>query len=403
MPRTRTGWIAQDEDGRWFYRYQYTDASGKRRNVRRLAKTEAKAETALRKALDKHDTIGENAVEGERVRFSKLADIYKDHSIKGAIYNKKEDRKIAGRKSLAPVKTVLGTLKAHFANKLIKNITHADVEEFKVIRQETPKANGEERAIASINRELELLRSMMRFAVRQGWLAYSPFERGAALISKADETRRERVLSYDEERRLLEACGERVVTYKRKGRFKDRETTMHDKGESRKHLRPLIIAALDTAARRGELLQLKWSDVDFVRQVIRLRATTTKTATARTVPMTARLNDELQRLWRESRKRSDAEVFDGLCSIKTAFASACESAGIDDFHFHDCRHTATTRMVQTGMPTAQIMKITGHTQMATFQRYVNPTDDSVRQMAKKLHELNTRAAAQHQPQAELVN
>lgn len=403
MPRVRTGWTGQDEDGRWFYRYQYTDASGKRKNVRRLAPTEAKAETALRKALDKHDTIGENAVEGERVRFSKLAKDYEKSSIFEALYDRKHERKIAGRKSIAPVKTVLETLKAHFANKLIKNITHADVEEFKLIRLETPKANGEERAIATVNRELELLRAMMRFAVRQGWLAYSPFERGASLISKADETRRARVLSYDEERRLLEACGERTVTYTRKGRFKGRETTMHDKGESRKHLRPLIIAALDTAARRGELLKLKWSDVDFNQQVIRLRATTTKTETARTVPMTARLNGELQRLWRESRKRRDAEVFDSIRFIKTAFASACESAGIEDFHFHDCRHTATTRMVQTGLPTAQIMKITGHTQMATFQRYVNPTDDSVRQIAEKLHELNTRAAAQQQPQAESVN
>lgn len=402
MPRARTGWIGQDEDGRWFYRYQYTDASGKRKNVRRLAPTEAKAEAALRQALNKQDTIGENAVEGERVRFSKLADIYEDRSIFEARYNK-NDQKIAGRRSVASVKVVLETLKAHFANKLIKNITHADVEEFKVIRLETPKANGEERAVATVNRELELLRAMMRFALRQGWLAYSPFERGASLISKADETRRERVLTYEEESLLLEACGERTVTYERKGRFKGKATTMHDKGESRKHLRPLLIAALDTAARRGELLQLKWSDVDFNGRVIRLRATTTKTATARTVPMTARLYDELQRLWRESRKRPDAEVFDGIGSIKTAFASACESAGIKDFHFHDCRHTATTRMVQTGMPTAQIMKITGHTQMATFQRYVNPTDDSVRQMAEKLHELNARAAASQQPQSEMVN
>jgi integrase len=293
-------------------------------------------------------------------------------------------------------------LKEHFKEQRITTITHSDIEDYKQKRLTTKKSNDKQRTIAGVNRELELLRAMMRFAKQQKWIHSSPFEEGAPLISKADETRRERVLTYEEERSLLVACGERVSKYKRKGRFKDKEATMIDKGEKRTHLRPLIVAALDTAARRGELLQLLWSDVDFDQELIRLRATTTKTATARTVPMTPRLKDELQFLWRLSPKRFDFEVFGGIGSVKRAFANACTSAGINDFHFHDLRHTAITRMVQTGMPTAQIMKITGHTQMITFQRYVNPTNDSLKEMAKMLHNLNTQAGAQ-QPQSELVN
>jgi len=404
MPRARTGMTGQDAAGRWYYRIQYTKASGKRCNVRRLVATKAKAENELRKMLNQHDTIGENAVDGERLRFRKLADVYEKQSIFEARYNKNE-KKIAGRKSVAPVKVSLEVLKAHFADKLIRNITHADVEAFKILRLETPKANGEERAIATVNRELELMRAMMRFAQRQGWIPYSPFERGAPLISKADETRRERVLSYEEERRLFEACGERTRTYERVRHGKIERITAHDKGERRAHLRPLIVAALDTAARRGELLQLKWKDVDFAQRVIRLRATTTKTAKARTVPITPRLYDELQKLWQLSPMRLDVEVF-GVGSIKTAFASACEDAKISGLTFHDLRHTATTRMVQTGMPESAIKKITGHTQAATFLRYVNPTDDSVRQVAEALHELNARAQAEaeaHAHESELVN
>jgi integrase len=399
MARERTGWIGQDEDERWFYRYQYTDSFGVRRNVRRLAKNESDAKSKLRKALNKFDNGGAKAVEGERVTFGKLASKYAAKKIFEPEYV--GERKVAGLRSYQHVERLLDILKDHFKEQRISTITHSDIEDYKQKRLTTKKANLKQRTIASVNRELEVLRAMMRFAKQQRWIHSSPFEEGAPIISKADETRRERVLTRDEERRLLDACGERVSKYKRKGRFKDKETTTIDKGEKRTHLRPLIIAALDTAARRGELLQLWWSDVDLDQQLIRLRATTTKTATARTVPMTPRLKDELQFLWRLSPKRLDLEVF-GVGSVKRAFANACDSAGIKDLHFHDLRHTAITRMVQTGMPTAQIMKITGHTQMITFQRYVNPTDDSLRDMAKMLHDFNTQAGTP-QAQSELVN
>lgn len=395
MPRARTGWIGQDDQDRWFYRYQYTDRFGKRRNVRRLATSESNAKSLLRKALNKQDGGGQ-IIEGERLKFGKLAEIYAQRKVFEADYV--DDRKVAGLRSYKSVELLLEILKAHFADKRISTITHSDVEEFKLLRLRTPKLNEEQRAIASVNRELELLRAMLRFAVREGWLIYSPFERGAPLISKADEARRERVLTHDEERRLLDACGERTITYMRRGK----QVTAQDNGEKRKHLRPLLIAALDTAARRGELLQLLWSDVDFDDRLIYLRATTTKTATARTIGMTQRLYDELQKLWQQSPQRDYLEVFGGISTVKRSFGSLCRDAGVEDFRFHDCRHTAITRMISSGMPAAKIMKISGHTQMITFQRYVNPNDDSVRQAATLLDSFNAQAVAQ-QETAELIN
>ncbi|HZE72004.1 MAG TPA: tyrosine-type recombinase/integrase [Pyrinomonadaceae bacterium] len=47
-----------------------------------------------------------------------------------------------------------------------------------------------------------------------------------------------------------------------------------------------------------------------------------------------------------------------------------QEAGIEDFRFHDCRHTAITRMIQAGIPATETMKISGHTQFVTFARYV---------------------------------
>ena len=372
MARARTGWITQLGDGRWLARYQYTDKSGKRRNVKRIAESEDKAKGVLRKLLNDHDQTGGFAVEGDRLTFGKLASIYAERKIIKARYQ--GDKKIAGRRSVKPVEVALTALKEHFSSKRLKSITHSDVEQYKLDRLDTPTRHGTPRSIATVNRELELLRAIFRFAIRQGWLVRSPFEMGDPLISKADETRRERTLTYEEEIKLLNACSGR-----------------------RAHLRALVITALDTAARRGELFKLKWSDVDFNNDVLRLRATTTKTATARTIGITPRVREELMKLWLESAQDMDDTVFGygkENSTIKTAWKSACRAAGVESFRFHDLRHTATTRLVQTGVPSTLVMKITGHTQHVTFARYVNPNDDSVRQAADALSNFNAQARVQ---------
>ena len=171
-----------------------------------------------------------------------------------------EGRKMVGLRSVKSARTFLAVLKEQFSMRLIRSITHSDVEKFQRERLKTQTVRGEKRTIATVNRELELLRAMLNFAKREGWLIRTPFETGSPLISKADEVHRDRLLSSTEEVRLLAACTGR-----------------------RTHLRPLIVAALDTACRRGEMLQLVWSDVDLTNRTIRIRATTTKTQRGRAV------------------------------------------------------------------------------------------------------------------------
>lgn len=385
MARQKTGWVGQDEKERWFYRFQYTDATGRRRNVRRLATSESNAKTALRKALNKHEQTGERSIEGDRLRFAKLVEIFKEKRVFEAKYH--GERKVAGLRSYKSVELLLETLGGHFANKLVKTITHSDVEQFKLERLRTLKKNKKERTIASVNRELECLRSVMNFAKREGYIHITPFERGQALISKSDETRRDRVLSREEEKRLLVACGERTYTYKRKGK----EITAHDTGERRQLLKVIIICALDTALRRGEIFKLKWSDIDFETYEIKVKAMNSKTARPRTVEMTPRLHDELLNLWNKSPKRLSLSVFGydkPESTIKKAWAGACKDAGLQDFRFHDLRHSAITRLVASGEPSANVMKISGHTQHTTFQRYVNPNSESVKVAAMRLHKYN---------------
>lgn len=419
MPRERTGFVVSRKDKktgelRWYARIQFVDPNtGQRRELIGKAKDEADAHKVLKNLKKGLAKTGESATTGDRMKFRELAGEYAKRRIIPARYH--GGRKIAGLKNDRNPKQWLATLVSHFGGRLISGIRHADIEQYKLDRlaaptradvaryeqelETNPKAElRSTRTIASVNRELELMRAVMRYAYRQGWIVRSPFETGEPLISKADEVRRERVLSYDEERRLLEACGERTLTYKRKGK----EVTAKDKGERRAYLRGLIVTALDTAMRRGEMLKLRWRDVDLAGRIITVTALNSKTARARNVVMTARVFEELSALRARASADADALVFGITDTVKKGFARACSEARIDGFRFHDFRHTAITRMVSAGIPPQEIMRLSGHTQMTTFLRYVNPTADSLRRAADLLSAFNAGAGAQDQSEG-MVN
>jgi len=111
----------------------------------------------------------------------------------------------------------------------------------------------------------------------------------------------------------------------------------------RKHLRAILICALDTGMRRGEILSLKWSDVDFEERVLTIRAFNTKTMKERQVSLTTRLTLELEKLWDASPKGRDQIVFGFTNNVKNSFRSVRTEAGLPEIRFHDLRHTAATR------------------------------------------------------------
>lgn len=107
--------------------------------------------------------------------------------------------------------------------------------------------------MATVNRELAWLRAILSFAVENDWLIKNPFAKTKGIISMTAEVERDRVLSFAEEERLLAAC------------IKERT-----------HLRPVIICALDTAMRRGEIFKMRWQDVNFETNEIYIPQTNTK-------------------------------------------------------------------------------------------------------------------------------
>jgi integrase len=373
MPRIRKG-KEVEKNGNWYARLRYTTPEGKRKDLWFPAKNKSDAGEILKKKLQELETVGEKALDGDKVKFSHLAKVYKEKKLIPAKFV--GDRKVAGLKSYKTPQMILEILVNHFGNRRIKSITHSDIEQYKLMRLETQTRRKEQRQIASVNRELEVLRAMLRFAIREGWLIRSPFEMGDPLISKADEVKRERVVSFEEEKHLLDSC------------------LLEDKQhrQRRLHLIPLLIAALDTACRRGELFKLRWNDVDLENRIITIRAMNSKTARKRTIGITPRLQEELEKLWQSGTKNPDELVFGLTHTIKTAWKSICEDAKITGLRFHDLRHTAITRMVQTKQPSAAIMKISGHSQFVTFARYVNPDTEMVTNIAEALAELTANAA-----------
>jgi integrase len=407
--------------GNLYARLQYQDENGKWKEKLKPISDKRKAQPvveSMRRELLQH---GAETLQSDKMIFREVADKYEQTKLVAASYS--NGVKVSGKRSLLPLKSALKPLIEYFGRKIIRTIKTSDLESYKskrlnmpvdaVIKNEvlTINENGEKkieikaekvqkpRAVASVNRELELLRAIFNFAVQNQWMIKNPFDLCKGVISKAAEVERDRVLSLDEENKLLAACGERTVTYTRD----NREIMMQDKGIGRKHIRPILICALDTGMRRGEMFKMRWRDVNFATGEIYIPQTNTKTEEARTVGITARLRCELEQLWDSSPKQLDGLVFGVISTIKTAWESVCRISKVKDFRLHDCRHTATTRMIASGSPHTEVMKITGHTQLKTFLRYLNITPETSRKVATRLDTYLAETSSTFRIESQAIN
>lgn len=360
------GYVFQDKDNRWFARLTYTDATGQRRNVKRRADSSSEARARLRELRSEIENHGTKSLQSSRMTFNDLSNHYEENYLREAEYI--DGRKVAGLRSVETPIYHLKVLRQYLGRRGLREITYGDIRTLRAERLRTPTKGNKQRSITSVNRELALLRRMLNVAQREGWLIRNPFNFGDPLISVADERKRERILTLEEEARLLAACA-------------------HPR---RAHLRAIVVAALDTGMRRGELLKLRWSDIDFENLLITVRAFNTKTMRERQIAMTMRLTTELQSLWDESPEDTETLVF-GVDSVKRSFGSARKVAGLSDLRFHDLRHTHATRLVASHIPLAEVGRALGHTQANTTYRYVNANVETARRAASVLDTLNASA------------
>src|SRR5215510_9765521 len=137
----RTGYVYFDESTtRWTARVTFTDSTGKKRNVRRVADSESKAEKLLRKLLNDLETKGEKTIDAEKMTFSELAEQYKSFKVKPPEY--RNFKKIAGLRSHDKTAFRVAVLIAYFGKMRIRSITPGAILRFKEDRLNTKTKNG---------------------------------------------------------------------------------------------------------------------------------------------------------------------------------------------------------------------------------------------------------------------
>jgi integrase/recombinase XerD len=168
---------------------------------------------------------------------------------------------------------------------------------------------------------------------------------------------RERVLDADEARRLIECAAPA--------------------------LQPVLIIALKTGMRRGEILSLKWSAVNFIKSFIQIKDT--KSGEPRKVPLSPAAREALKALPRIADFIFyNAETKTHLKSVVTAFETACARAEIKGLRFHDLRHTFATWYMERGGDVVALSKILGHHSLQMTLRYCNPTEGAMLQAVEKM-------------------
>ena len=207
----------------------------------------------------------------------------------------------------------------------------------------------------TVNHDLKLLRKMLNWGIRKGYLNTTPFKRGSEPVIQLEREipRARRLESEDEEQRLLDAANPR--------------------------LRAIIIALLDTACRPGEILSLQWKDVNLDRRELIVRAVKSKTRTSRIIPLSSRLLSvlEMRRLDPAGQEFGpDAYVFGDAIgqrvkSVQDAWRRARTLAGVGDLQLRDLRHEAGSRFAEAGMPINYVSGMLGHTNLTTTSRYLN--------------------------------
>lgn len=259
------------------------------------------------------------------------------------------------KKSVERERYTLKRLKPFFTGRDLLTLKRSDVRAYIDLRRNDGVAN------ATINREIGLLSAAINYARRQ-WDWDIPNNVEGMRLKEPEG--RVRSLTEDEARRLTEVA---------------------DRATRSPHLADFICLALNTGCRRGELLNLRWDQVDFKTNLILLEGKNTKSGRRRSVPMNAAARASMLNLarframycpdavWVFARKNGSRQE-----SIRQAFKTALRRAEVDDFRIHDMRHTCASWLVSAGQPLPAVRDLLGHSTVKMTERYAHLSPDNVR-------------------------
>src|SRR6266567_2225616 len=213
----------------------------------------------------------------------------------------------------------------YFAEKPIGEITKNEIIRYRKERHKQKKLTE-----TTLNRDIEVIRHVLFWAVEERILPANPLAR--TRLSRARRIKRP-ILSIQEEEQLLSVAAP--------------------------HLKPIIVCALDTGMRRGELLSQRWEDIDFFRRVLVVTKSKTAEGESRELPLSSRLF-ELLGMQRSPKGLIFTFGAESIRSVKTAWRTAVRKAGIRPFRFKDLRTTFNSRLIEAGVIKDVRMELMGH-------------------------------------------
>lgn len=224
-------------------------------------------------------------------------------------------------------------------------------------------SSGSERSPGTVNRYVGSVRHALSVAEREWeWVEENAAKRLQPLKEPKGRTR---FLDDGERARLLKAC----------------------KASSDRRLYPLVVMALGTGARQGELLRLEWPDLDLENMRVVFRET--KNDEQRSVGLSSHVLKALEPL-RKVRSIQSNLIFanrKGKAPFpRWAWQRALEEAEIKDFRFHDLRHTAASYLARGGASLMELSAVLGHKSLQMVQRYAHLTEDHTSDIVHRMNE-----------------
>jgi integrase len=277
-------------------------------------------------------------------------------------------------KRYSNLKPMLTWWKAELGHAILADLTKAKiVEKLELLskRKKTRTSDVEKAAKveatispARVNRYLAALSHCMTVAVNEWeWLENNPIRK----ISKLKEPRgRTRFLSDDERKAFLKAC----------------------QNSDYKPLYLIVVLALSTGARKSEIMNLRWADVDFSKRQIVLHET--KNGDRRVLPMAGLALDLVKEHSKVRDLKTDLLFPFGKppkpYEIRPPFEKAVKEAGLKDFRFHDLRHSAASYMAMNGASPAEIAEVLGHKTLQMVKRYAHLSEAHTHSVVASMNE-----------------
>jgi len=352
------------------YQIDYFDPNGKRIRKSFKKKKDAQAELGKRVSL---------------IAEGRYLDVKKDYktTLKELIdkYTKNHKHQVSFQNAK---KAYLENFREYFGeNTLLANIRYVNVETYRNHLRQKLTRGKTIRTDASINREMSCLHHIFTKAVEWEMMEQSPFDKGKSLLLKENNMRL-RFLTEEEIGKLLDECAP--------------------------YLRNIVECALNTGMRRGEILSLKWSQIrnGFI------YLDKTKTNEARQIPINETMEKVFDRIKSEQNPKGDNVVdlkgkplkkknvsskyvftYNGspTNSIKTSFKTALKNAEIQDFRFHDLRHTFASQVLMRGGSLKDIQELLGHKTMTMTLRYAHLTQEHKKKAVNLLNGLTAAKKA----------